>query len=157
MAGFFIVTACSQYSDSMFGDYQDTSKCPANGCANKAASASLIKLTNGGSTVTLYPGSADTKVEVSGTCAYSTYPTNKINVTVVTQSGSTPVSAPAYAGNSATTQPSCVKGKFDIVVDIRNLAVSAIYTLKLELVAYDSANTAYTNAGGGYLYLNIVR
>lgn len=151
------MTSCSQYSDSLMGEYQDTSKCPANGCTNQAASANLLKLSNGGSSVSLYPTAADTKIEVSGDCHASTFPSNKINVTVVTQNGNTPVSAPAYSATGSTTQPACRKGKYDVVVDIRNLAASTIYTLKLELVAYDSNNVAHTNAGGGYLYLNLVR
>lgn len=152
------LSGCSEYSDGgLVGDYQDTSKCPANGCANMAASANHLKLTNGGSAVTLYPAASDTKVEVSGDCYASTYPSNKINVTVVTQSGNSPMTAPAYSATGSSTTPACRKGKFDVVVDIRNLAANTIYTLKLELVAYDQNNVPQTNAGGGNLFLSLVR
>jgi len=157
LAGFFALTACNQYSDSLIGEYQDTSKCPANGCANQAASAGLLKLTNSSSSISIYPAAGDTKVEISGDCHASTYPTNKINVTVVTQNGNSPMTAPAYSATGSSTQPACRKGKFDVAVDIRNLPAGAVYTVKMELVAYDASNVAYTNAGGGYLYLNLVR
>lgn len=157
MAGFAVLAACNQTPSSLLGEYQETSKCPANGCANQAASANLLKLTNTGSSVSLYPAATDTKVEISGDCHASTYPNNKINVTVVTQTGNTPVNAPAYSATGTTTQPACRKGKYDVVIDIRNLAANAIYTVKLELIAYDSSNTPFTNAAGGYLYLNLVR
>lgn len=152
------LSACSQYSDGgLIGDYQDTSKCPANGCANIAASANHLKLSNGGSSVTLYPAATDTKVEVSGDCHPSTYPSNKINVSVVTQNGNSPVNAPAYSATGSSTTPACYKGRFNILVDIRNLARSTIYTLKLELVAYDENNVPHTNSGGGNLFLSLVR
>ena len=155
--GFFALTACNQYSDSLMGDYVENSKCPANGCANQAANATGLKLTNSGSAVSLYPTATDTKVEISGDCAYSTYPSNKINVTVVKQTGNTPMTAPAYSVTGSSTQPACRKGKFDVAVDIRNLPTAAIYTVKLELIAYDTNNSPVTNAAGGYLYLNLVR
>lgn len=157
MLGLLSLSACNNYSDSLIGEYQDTSKCPANGCANQAASANLLKLTNSSSSVSIYPAATDTKVEISGDCHVSTYPTNKINVTVVTQTGNTPVTAPAYSATGTSTQPACRKGKFDFMIDIRNLAVSKIYTVKIELLAYDENNSPVTNAGGGYLYLNLVR
>lgn len=153
-----LLTACNQYSDGgLVGDYQDTSKCPANGCANQAASANVLKMSTVGNVVSLYPAAADTKVEISGDCYASTYPSNKINVSVVTQNGNTPISVAAYSATGSSTQASCRKGKYDVVLDIRNLAVSNIYTVKLELVAFDSAGSPYTNAGGGFLYLNLVR
>jgi hypothetical protein len=155
--GFCTFTACNQYSDSLMGEYQNTSKCPANGCANQAASANSLKLSNSSSAVTLYPASTDTKVEISGDCSFSTYPSNKINVSVVTQTGNTPMNAPAYSVTGSSTQPACRKGKFDVMLDIRSLPASTIYTVKMELVAYDASNVPYTNAAGGYLYLNLVR
>ena len=107
--------------------------------------------------VSLYPAASDTKVEISGDCYASTYPTNKINVSVVTQNGSVPMTAPAYSATGSSTAPICRNGKYDVVVDIRNLAANAIYTVKLELVAYDSTGAPFTNAGGGFVYLNLVR
>lgn len=151
------LSACNQYSDSLIGDYQESSKCPANGCANQEANVNLLKLTNSSSAVSIYPTATDTKVEISGDCHVSTYPSNKINVTVVTQTGSTPVTAPVYSVTGSSTQPACRKGKFDFFIDIRGLAKSTIYTVKVELVAYDANNTPITNAGGGYLYLSLVR
>ncbi|WP_413291555.1 hypothetical protein [Bdellovibrio sp. HCB337] len=158
VAGCALLSACNQYSEGgLVGDYEDTSKCPANGCASQAASANLLKLTTTGNTVSLYPAATDTKVEVSGDCHASTYPNNRINVTVVTQNGNTPVAAPTYSVTGSSVTPACRKGKFGVAIDIRNLAVSSIYTVKLELVAYDSAGAPVTNAGGGYLFLNLVR
>ncbi len=156
--GSVALTACNQYpNNSLMGDYIETSKCPANGCANQAASATGLKMTNSGSAVSLYPTAADTKVEISGDCAYSTYPSNKINVTVVKQTGNAPMSAPAYSVNGSSTQPACRKGKFDVAIDIRGLPTAAIYTVKLELIAYDTNNNPVTNAAGGNLILSLVR
>lgn len=156
--GLSSLVACNQYSDGgLVGDYQDSSKCPANGCANQVASANALKLATTGNVVSLYPTAADTKVEISGDCYASTYPSNKINVTVATQNGNTPVTAAVYSATGASTVPACRKGKYNVVLDIRNLALAKIYTVKLEMVAYDSAGTAVTNAGGGYLYLSLVR
>jgi len=158
LASAALLTACNQYSNGgLVGDYQDTSKCPANGCANQAASANVLKMSTTGNLVSLYPTAADTKVEISGDCYASTYPSNKILVSVVTQNGNTPIAAPVYSATGSSTTPMCRNGKYDVVVDIRNLAVGAIYTVKLELVAYDTAGAPYTNAGGGFLYLNLVR
>jgi hypothetical protein len=158
LASSALMTACNQYSNGgLVGDYQDTSKCPANGCANQAASANVLKMSTTGNLVSLYPASTDTKVEVSGDCYPSTYPSNKILVSVVTQNGNTPIAANVYSATGASTTPMCRNGKYDVVVDIRNLALSAIYTVKLELVAYDTAGVPHTNAGGGFLYLNLVR
>jgi hypothetical protein len=67
------------------------------------------------------------------------------------------MTAPAYSVTGSSTQPACRKGKFDVAIDIRNLPTAAIYTVKLELIAYDSSNSPITNAAGGYLYLNLVR
>lgn len=157
MSGSFFV-ACNQYSDGgLVGDYQDSSKCPANGCANQAASANLLKMNTTGNAVSLYPAASDTKVEISGDCYASTFPSNKINVSVVTQNGNAPMTAPTYSATGASTQPACRKGRFEVVVDIRNLAASQIYTVKMELVAYDATGASYTNTGGGILYLNLVR
>jgi hypothetical protein len=154
--GFCAFTGCNQYSDGgLVGNYQDTSKCPANGCANQAASANVLKLSTTGNAVSLFPAATDTKVEIGGDCYASTYPNNKINVTVVTQNGNTPVVAPVYSASADT--PACRKGKYDVVVDITKLGLGAIYTVKLELVAYDSAGASVTNAGGGNIYLNLVR
>lgn len=158
VAGWLLLSACNQYSDGdLVGDYQDTSKCPANGCANQAASANVLKISTTGNTVSLYPAATDSKVEISGDCYTSTYPSNKINVTVVTQNGNVPMAAAAYSVTGASTVPACRKGKYGVALDIRKLALGGIYTVKLELVAYDSAGTPFTNAGGGYLYLNLVR
>jgi hypothetical protein len=156
--GFFMLMGCNQYSDGgLVGDYQDTSKCPANGCANQAANANALKLSTVGNAVSLYPVSTDTKVEISGDCYASTYPSNKINVAVVTQNGNTPVGAAIYSVTGSSTIPMCRKGKYDVVVDIRNLALGSIYTVKLELVAYDSTGALVSNSGGGSIYLNLVR
>lgn len=149
--------ACSQYSDGLLGDYQETSKCPANGCANQAASANELKLTYGGSAVSIFPAQTDDRIEISGECHVSTYPSNKINVTVVTQNGNVPVNAPAYSVTGSSTQPACRKGKFGFALDIRGMGLSAIYTVKMELVAYDAGNNPVTNPGGGILTLNLVR
>lgn len=158
VVGCALLSACNQYSDGgLVGDYQDTSKCPANGCANQAASANVLKLSTTGNAVSLYPAATDSKVEISGDCYASTYPNNRINVTVVTQTGNAPIAAPTYSVTGASTTPACRKGKFGVAIDIRNLALGGIYTVKLELVAYDNAGTPFTNAGGGYLFLNLVR
>ncbi len=155
---FLGLPACNQPPGSgLVGDYQSSSKCPANGCANQAASANTIKLSTTGNIVSLYPASTDTKVEVSGDCYASTYPSNKINVSIVTQNGNAPVSAGVYSATGTSTIPVCRNGKFDVVIDIRNLSLSTIYTVKLELVAYDSTGALVTNAGGGNIYLNLVR
>jgi hypothetical protein len=156
--GFFAFTACSQYSDGgLVGDYQETSKCPANGCANQAPSPNALKISTIGNLVSLYPKSTDTKVEISGDCYASTYSSNKINVSVVTQNGNTPVSAGVFSATGSSTIPACRKGKYDVVVDIRNLSLSTIYTLKVELIAYDTTGAPVSNAGGGYIFLNLVR
>jgi hypothetical protein len=155
---FFALTACSQYSDGgLVGDYQDTAKCPANGCANQAANANALKLSTVGNVVSLYPAATDTKVEISGDCYASTYPSNKINVSVVTQNGNVPVSAGVYSVTGSSTLPACRKGKYDVMIDIRNLSLNTIYTVKLEIVAYDSVGTPVLNNGGGALYLSLVR
>lgn len=153
----FTFMACNQTPSTLAGDYVEMSKCPANGCANQAASANLLKLTNSSSSVSVYPTSTDTKVEFSGDCHVSTYASNKINVTVAKQTGNVPMTAPVYSATGTSTQPACRKGKFDFIVDIRSLPVSTIYTVKIELIAYDANNAPVTNAGGGYLYLNLVR
>ncbi|MGZ3744650.1 MAG: hypothetical protein ACXWRE_10180 [Pseudobdellovibrionaceae bacterium] len=151
-------TACSQYSDGgLVGDYQSTFKCPANGCANQAPNANALKLSTVDNVVSLYPTANDTKVEISGDCYASTYPSNKINVTVVTQNGNVPVNAGVYSATGSSTAPACRKGKYDVVIDIRNLALNAIYTVKLDLVAYDSSNNAISSSGAGSLFLNLIR
>lgn len=158
-AGWALLSACNQYSDGgLVGDYQDTSKCPANGCANQAANANALRLTTTGNAVSLYPAATDEKLEISGDCHPSTYPSNRINVTVTTQTGNAPVTVPVYnLSGISSAQPFCNKGKYNLALDIRNLAKSTIYSVQLELVAFDSLGTPYTSAGGGRVRLNLVR
>jgi hypothetical protein len=140
------LTACNQYSDGLVGDYVETSKCPANGCANQAASDNYLSLS---SNTTSVVANGNT-VTIGGDCYASTFPNNVINATVTTSSGA-PVSVPVSSNTSASGTPACRKGRFDVTVatDARYMAANNVYTLKLQLVAYDAANTTHTNLVSG--------
>ncbi|MBK9322482.1 MAG: hypothetical protein IPM97_05940 [Bdellovibrionaceae bacterium] len=137
---------CSQYSDGLVGDYQESSKCPPNGCANQAASENYISLTTSTTSVNV---SGSNPVTLGGDCQASTYPSNVISATVVNQASGAPVSAAVSSntGNSAT--PACRKGRFDLTLDTSAMPSGAVYAVKLELIAYDANNVAHKNTASG--------
>ncbi|MBC7370541.1 MAG: hypothetical protein H7326_03190 [Bdellovibrionaceae bacterium] len=140
------LAACNQYSDGLVGDYQETSKCPANGCANAAASENYISMASSTSSLSVVGANP---VTLGGDCNTSTYPTNVINATVTYQTSGAPVTAAVSSNNGASATPACKKGRFDVTVDTRNLPAGNVYTLKLELVAFDTANAPHRNTASG--------
>jgi hypothetical protein len=140
------LTACNQYSDGLMGDYLTTSKCPANGCASAAASENYISLSSTTSSLNVV-GAAP--VTVGGDCNVSTYPTNTITAALTYQTSGAPV-AVGFSSNAADSMtPACRKGRFEVSVDTRNLPAGNVYTLRLNLVAYDASNVAHVNAASG--------
>ena len=140
------LSACNQYSDGLIGDFQEASKCPANGCATAAASENFISMNSSVSNLSIVGANP---VTVGGDCNVSTYPTNTINATITYQTSGAPVTAAVSSNNAVSTTPVCKKGRFDVTVDTRNLPAGNVFNLKLELVAFDAANKPHRNTASG--------
>ncbi len=145
-------SGCSQYSDGLVGDFLESSKCPANGCANQAASENYISLTTSTNSVNT---SGSNPVTFGGDCQASTYPSNVINTTVVYQSSGAPVTAAVSSNTGNSVTPACRKGRFDVTIDTSAMPAGNVYTVKFELVAYDANNVAHRNAASGFKTVTI--
>lgn len=147
LLAFCSLAACNQYSDGLVGDFQETSKCPANGCANQNANENYISLDTKTSVINVTGGNP---ITIGGDCYASTFPTNTITATVTYQTSGAPVAAAVSSNTGSSQTPACRKGRFEVTIDTRNLPASNVYSVRLELVAYDANNTPHRNAASGF-------
>lgn len=149
----FGLIACNQYSDGdMIGDYQADSMCPISGCANATADSTTLALASSLSSIN--SNSSVLHVDFGGDCYVSTFPSNTIQVQVL--SGSTVIS-PGVSGEQGASQAvQCHGGHFEVALDTSALASPGVYTINLNLIAMDSSGNQYTNAGSGSLTITLI-
>lgn len=136
------ISSCQSYSENGFmSDFASLVKCPANGCAVQTPNANEMTVIYSGNRPILSPVSEQT-VQVGGDCYSSTYPGNRISIYVLSPAGSAlPVSVSAL--NGPVLQ--CVKGRYNLAVDVTTLTTPGIYKIRLQLIAKDVAGVEYTS------------
>jgi len=148
LSAVFLLAACTQYSDGgLVGDYQSSSLCPASGCADATASENYLSLTSNTSSVNITTNSSGVSnpVTIGGDCYASLYPSNSITGSVVIQTSNAPVTASILSNSAATTTPTCHNGRWEVSIDTRNIPAGNVYTVKLQLIAYDAAGASHVN------------
>lgn len=154
------LSGCGAGGLPLGGDFNETSKCPVNGCAGLDPDATQLLITTGSRTqmyLTQKPG--DT-VEIGGDCYASSYPNNRIRVTVklggaVVQLGSSDIIS--TRSTSPLTTPRCVGGRFGFTINGASMPGSGFYQVISEIIGIDSKGVETTNPGGGTVTVQVFR
>jgi hypothetical protein len=142
----FLLTGCQSFTEEGLTDIASMAKCPANGCANQSPSANDMSLSYLGPRPMFSPLS-DTTVAVGGDCHASTYPNNQISITVYRDLTALFQSPHAHIVGLDGATVSCVKGRFNFVINGALLNTSASYKIRLQMTGLDAQNQAYTSPG----------
>ena len=148
------LSACSQYQDnSLLTDKKDDI-CPP-GCSQSIKSDDTqisLKIMNASPITLLAP---DGRVDVSGECYPSLYPTNKIVVKVLNTSNTLTYAVTYYAVDPTNVNNvACKNGRFSFTVDASGLAAGG-YSIQASLQAFDSSGVLHTNDADGTSYVTL--
>lgn len=155
-----LIISCQNYSDnSLAGDLAETSTCPSGGCANTEANPLNLSLSAAGS-ITLSAPSTAGAISIGGDCNASTYPSNKLRISLKANSTDYTANTIFLAANSEG-QLFCKKGRFDLIVRPPNDGLTGLpaklnYQLKVEIIGVDNTGKEWTNSASSLNYsLNI--
>lgn len=97
--------------------------------------------------------SSQTKVDLAGECFVSTFPGHKIQVWEgAAQVSIVDINSSTGLGNSAQ----CIDGKFNLVINTSTMTVSS-HSLRVELIAYDSAGQPVVNQAQGVSFITLTK
>lgn len=165
LAGFAVaVSACSPAGTPLAGDLTESSKCPPGGCADSAPDQDQLTLTASGKT-TLYQtplknggGQIIDMIEIAGDCYASTYPNNRVEVTLYySTSRVTLSSTDVIDGSYPGGQPKCRNGRFNFAINGARLTAGLTYRIQAELIGIAADGSEYRNAGTGVYKINVAR
>lgn len=166
LSGFLF--GCSPTGVPLAGDQVLESMCPDSGCADATPDENQLTVKGPGATniqskAQMSGGVPTDFVEFGGDCYASTYPNNRIEVSV-TNNG-TPVSL--VAGTDvvsifeADVTPRCVQGRYNVGIKGTKLppgASSSIsYLVKFEIVGIDENGVAHRNTNTGLFTVSVLR
>lgn len=142
-----IISSCQNFSENEFMTEAGLVKCPANGCANTKSDANSMTIFYSGPKP-IYSKVAETAVSIGGDCFASTYPDNRIDVTVYQTGFANPLALGGYVVplNSGSTVK-CVKGRYNFTIGTGLIPSVGSYKVKLQLVGIDQANQLFPGAG----------
>lgn len=154
LLAFFFLQACnSSTSNPLIGDFEASSVCPPTGCADTIPKTEnvFLELDN---KADIYLENNDSIVELAGTCSTSTYPSNRIEVTV---SGAPVASLKGFNLGASSMVPRCSMGKFYVYLDACSTLIrcgAASKTVRITLVPLDQTQKP---AAAETIQLNVVR
>lgn len=158
------LSGCSPGGQSLAGDQTFDSKCPPGGCAGLEPDENQITIASPGRT-TLYqaarpaaPATPTDTIELGGDCYASTYPNNRIEVTVFR--GTTQITLAAGSvinPRSASTDPMCVNGRFNLAISGAQLVSGYVYRVHVEVIGKDALGNEFRNSGTGAFDINVSR
>jgi hypothetical protein len=148
------LSACSQYQDNGLLGNAKADICPP-GCSQSIKSDDTqisIKIMNASPMTLIAP---DGRVDVSGECYPSLYPTNRIAVKVLNTANTATYAVTYYALDPANVNNVfCKNGRFSFTVDASGLGAGG-YNIQAQLLAYDSSNNLHTNDADGTSYVTL--
>lgn len=153
------LAACSPTGTGLAMGYDDSLSCPSGGCATLTADQNQLSITGSGKTSMVQTASGSDTVEIGGNCYVSTYPANRIEVTMYKNSTQlvTIGTSNVVGIKSSTTTPKCVGGRFDIAVNGALMPTGAVYRLHFAIVGIDASGLEYRNTASGTFDLNVTR
>lgn len=153
------LAGCGGAGVPLAGNEQMNSKCPPNGCANLEPDQTQLTLVGPpGTQVHKAPavssGVIVDQVEFGGDCYASTYPNNRIEVTVVNKNNNAPVNVSVENNHIVSTVgssniPRCVKGRYGFAIYGNQLAANASYKVTARLIGIDSNGNEVESPGSG--------
>ncbi|MBX3039826.1 MAG: hypothetical protein KF789_03830 [Bdellovibrionaceae bacterium] len=166
LSGFLF--GCSPTGVPLASDQILESMCPESGCADATPDANQLTVKGPGTTniqsKILGPAAAPTDfVEFGGDCYASTYPSNRIEVSV-TRSG-TPISlnvgTDVVSIFEADTTPRCIQGRYSVGIRGTKLpsgtSSSISYQVKFEIVGIDADGVPHRNSNTGLFTVSVLR
>lgn len=134
LVGVMLSSSCSSSRDNpLLGDRDSSLRCPSTGCVDTAPSSDSVYIQRDQNKST-FLGAGDSSVEISGTCSASTFPDNRIEITMA----GNPVSFYAINMGSTAQIPKCSMGKFHLFVDACKFQALSGYNLLVSLKPIDA-------------------
>lgn len=143
---------CGGQGLPLAGDQQSASKCPPGGCANPEPDRTQLFLGGPGGTYAAYKPqySGSTiidQIEFGGPCYASTYPSNRVEVTLKDAGGTVLGASDIVSTNGAT--PKCVNGRYGVSLNGARFPAGSSYKVSIQIIGIDANGNAFDNAGGG--------
>lgn len=160
LLGLFVVGCNSSTNGSLIGDLTKSSECPKGGCASMTPSDQNILLSSN-TLADVYHYSAGRtgagRFEFSGECSPSTYPSNKIVVSVFNANGAE-VQVNVSGVSSTDIVPKCIDGRYNLAMRTDDLGTGQAYTVRVILQAFQAGSTvARTNQSSGQFSFRLTR
>lgn len=153
LASLLGLSACNQYQDNGLLSDAKEDVCPPGCSQNIKADDSQISIKIMNSSPVTMVGS-DTRVDISGECYPSIYPTNKITVSILNNSNGS-FTATYYGIDPANVNNvSCKNGRFNFALDTSTLPAGA-YNIRATLLAYTSSGVEHRNDSDGSSYVSL--
>lgn len=160
-----LLSACSQTGSSLAGDYTATSKCPPNGCASLDPDPTQLTISNGGKTIfymtpATVSGVIVDQVQLGGDCYASSYPSNRIEVTVFSAGQEVliqPGDIIATIAGANLYVPKCVNGRFGFSINGLRMPGGNTYKVQMKLIGIASSGAEASTSGGNILAVSVVR
>lgn len=155
----FGLVGCNTESVGLAKDWSNPSKCPPNGCAGLAPDKNQLMVKGPESAIVTASAATHPFVEFSGDCYASTYPMNRIEVTVNLENGGQialtnndvkPIILPS--GSSLK----CDQGRYGFVIDGSKMP-SAMYDVQVSIVGIDDYGNLHRNSNGGVFNTKVNR
>ncbi|MFS4459909.1 hypothetical protein [Bdellovibrio sp. HCB2-146] len=147
----FALVGCGPTADTSL--LTDSSTDPSSHALDKTPNANDLMITS--SSVNISVPTANTKVEITGDCAASTYPYHYI---VAKYNGGTLGLVDLNTTLTAATanKAQCKNGRFALAISINGWAVGQ-YILELQMVAYNTPSQLVTNDVRGRFQFNLTK
>ncbi|HRO67404.1 MAG TPA: hypothetical protein PL182_07560 [Pseudobdellovibrionaceae bacterium] len=160
LSGFLF--GCTPTGVPLAGDQVLESLCPDSGCADATPDPNQLTVKGPGATniqskVRTSGGVPADFVEFGGDCYASTYPNNRIVVTV----NNVAIGTDAVSLFAADTTPRCIQGRYSVAIKGTRLPAGASssisYNVKFEIVGIDADGAEHRNTNTGLFALSVLR